>query len=184
MRRAKQKQAGALGDGPLQSLQVCFPTAIAQDQGHLHQSAVRKHGRRHERRVDRSEGDHLVSRFADRPAENVQAGDQSREPDYPLRTDLPAVVRQQRSLDGRYQFGGSKRVSKDPVGNPLVQGLDDRGGGAKVHIGHPEWYDVTSLILAPLAAIGHVTVDNSVEVEPRRVTHWHPRARSSFQRGR
>ena len=89
---AEQQQPGPGGDGPGQGIDIHAPAAPLLNERYGHAPLPHQLRRAHKGRIDRGTGEDLISWLPHRPADRIQPGNQSRQPDQPLRFYAPMVV--------------------------------------------------------------------------------------------
>ena len=172
VRIAEEEKPGPGRDGALQRVPINLPAARggrvpfgwAQGQRHGDDLAALLGGRGQERRIDRRVAQHGLARLGEGARGDIEADHQPRQPDEPRGINAPMVAGVQGLDNGVYGRPGRPRVTKHAVINPRMQGRNDLGRGAEIHVGHPQREDVPSGVLLPLLRIGAAAVDRRVKV--------------------
>ncbi len=55
--------------------------------------------------------------------------------------------------------------------DPLVQRVQNRLGGLEIHVRHPHWDDIPTLVLRPFETVAVTSFDHAVEVETNLHAH-------------
>ncbi|OQB80445.1 MAG: hypothetical protein BWX86_02963 [Verrucomicrobia bacterium ADurb.Bin122] len=167
VRVAEEKEFGARGDGGFKRRPVDLPAVggAVERERHGARDAAAVARRRHERRIDGSQAEHFVARLGKGLRGDVEADDETRQPDQPGRIDLPAVAACAIIHDGLGRGGDGARVAENPVCGALLDRLDDGGCGDEIHVGHPERQDVAAGVLLPFLRVGADARGRRVEIK-------------------